>query len=340
MNRLQEEKAGHQRQVESLRRQMVEQQQQQQCQQEQQQREEVARHFADEQRRHLEEAEHQQRLDTQTTVGGNTQAGHGSAAPEEPPSYRMTDKADDAASIAWEYTPETYLQAKSLAHKRIKKARPSPPFPGGHLTTYAMMAHFDTAVDSGEKLLELVHWFDGTAKRIIISQTTRSDKNTAYAAARFQMDKLYRANVNSFQSIMNDLVKGKQIDAEDMDRHIEIYADLSEAKAVIDEMMKSKDYDRSDVVRRVLEARLSHLANRFSRRNDEQIIHTGRQLGLDDLIEEVHCWMSVLTNRGITSKPTTSKIAAAAITTEAMPSTSSYAALCAAANFFSSKATS
>ena len=147
--------------------------------------------------------------------------------------------------------------------------------------TYAMMmAHFDTAVDSGEKLLELVHWFDGTTKRIIVSQTTRSDKNATYAAARFQMDKLYRANVNSFQSIMNDLVKGKQIDAEDMDRHIEIYADLSEAKAVIDEMMKSKDYDRSDVVRRVLEARLSHLANRFWRRNDKQIIHTGRQLGL------------------------------------------------------------
>ena len=153
-----------------------------------------------------------------------------------------------------------------------------------------MMACFDAAVNSdavtaGEKLLELVNWFDGPARRIIVSQTTRSDKFAAYTTARSQMDKLFEANVNSFQLIVADLVKGKQIDAEDMDRHIEIYADLSEAKAVIDETMQSRNYDKSDIVRRVLQARLSHLANHFWRRNDEQIIHTGLQLGLDDLIE-------------------------------------------------------
>ena len=37
----------------------------------------------------------------------------------------------------------------------------------------------------------------------------------------------------SFQLIIADLVKGKQIDAEDVDRHIKIYADLCEAKAKV-----------------------------------------------------------------------------------------------------------
>ena len=46
-----------------------------------------------------------------------------------------------------------------------------------------------------------------------------------------------------------------------MDRHIDIYADLCEAKAVINKTMRTRTYDESDVVRRVLEARLAHLAN-------------------------------------------------------------------------------
>ena len=61
----------------------------------------------------------------------------------------MTEKANDTVLNAWEYTAESYLQAKTLAHKRMKKARPLPPFAGGWPTTYAMMmAWFDAAVDS------------------------------------------------------------------------------------------------------------------------------------------------------------------------------------------------
>ena len=136
---------------------------------------------------------------------------------------RMTEIANNAVSDAWEYTPESYLQAKTLVHKRMKKVHPSPPFSGRWPTTYAMMmAQFDAAVNSEavtakEKLLELVNWFDGPAKRIIVSQTTRSDKVVAYAAALLQMDKLFKININSSQLIVADLVKGKQIDPESMD---------------------------------------------------------------------------------------------------------------------------
>ena len=73
--------------------------------------------------------------------------------------------------------------------------------------------------------------------------------------------KLFKANVNLFQRIVADLVKGKQMDVENMDRHIEIYADLCGAKAVIDETMQMRTYDESDVVGRVLDARLVYLAN-------------------------------------------------------------------------------
>ena len=56
-----------------------------------------------------------------------------------------------------------------------------------------MMARFDAATESeavtaGEKLLELVHWFGGPAKRIVVAQTSRTDKVVAYATARLQMD--------------------------------------------------------------------------------------------------------------------------------------------------------
>ena len=66
---------------------------------------------------------------------------------------------------------------------------------------------------------------------------------------------------------------------------------------MIDETMKTRTYDESDVVQRVLEARLTHLANRFWRRNDEQLLFSGMQLGLDDLIMELKKWISILSNR-------------------------------------------
>ena len=131
--------------------------------------------------------------------------------------------------------------------------------------------------------------------------------------------------MNTFQIIIADLVKGKQIGEEDVEGHVEIYTDLCEAKAVIDETMKTRTYDESDVVRRVLEARLTHLANRFWRRNDEQLLFSGTQLGLDDLIMELTKWMSVLSNRGITTKAATTKIAAAAVTSGTPLPATSYA---------------
>ena len=137
--------------------------------------------------------------------------------------------------------------------------------------------------------------------------------------------KLFKANVNLFQRIVADLVKGKQMDVENMDRHIEIYANLCGAKAVIDETMQMRTYDESDVVGRVLEARLVYLANRFWRHNAKQLIYAGSQLGLEDLIIEILQYVSVFSNRGITSKPTTSKIAAVVVTSGASSSATSYA---------------
>merc|ERR1712002_550967 len=250
--------------------------------------------------------------------------------PTEPPSYHSMEKPD--ISEDWQVTPESYLQAKSLALKRMKNARPSTPFSGGKSTDYAMMmARFDAASDTkaltaGEKLLELVHWFDGPAKRIIVAQTAALDKRMAYDMARLQMDRLYKANVNTLQAIVSDLAKGEKIGEEDAGGHVEIYAELCEAKSVIDETMKLRTYDEGDVVRRVLEARLTHLANRFWRRNDEQLLLTGTQLGLSDLISEVTSWMSILSNRGIQAKPaTTSRIAATSTASGTSPPSTSYA---------------
>ena len=271
------------------------------------------------------------RRSTNTSPKRATGSGSFAASvPTEPPSYRTTEKPNIVQN--WEVTPESYLQAKTLALKRMKNARPSTPFSGGRSTVYAMMmARFDAASDTeavtaGEKLLELVHWFDGPAKRIIMAQTARFDKGIAYRTARFQMDKLFKANINTLQTIITDLAKGKQIGEEDVQGHVEIYADLCEAKSVIDETMKTRTYDEGDVVRRVLEARLTHLANRFWRKNDEQLLLTGTQLGLDDLINEVTSWVSILSNRGITAKPAmTSKIAATTATSGTPLPAASYA---------------
>ena len=194
-----------------------------------------------------------------------------------------------------------------------------------------MMARFDAASDTqavtaGEKLLELVHWFDGPAKRIIVAHTAAMDKRVAFGMARYQMDRLYKANVNTLQTIVSDLAKGKKVGEEDVQGHVEIYAELCEAKTVIDEMMKARTYDEGDVVRRVLEARLTHLANRFWRRNDEQLLLTGTQLGINDLITEVTGWMSILSSRGIQAKPAaTSRIAATTAASGTSSPSTSYA---------------
>ena len=45
------------------------------------------------------------------------------------------------------------------------------------------------------------------------------------------MDKLFRANGYSFTIVVNEIVKGMQVESEDLDGHIEIFTDLIEAKA-------------------------------------------------------------------------------------------------------------
>ncbi len=79
-------------------------------------------------------------------------------------------------------------------------------------------------------------------------QTARCDKGLAYKTARLQMDKLFKANVNTLQAIITELAKGKQIGEEDVQGQVEIYADLCEAKSVINETMKMRTYDESHVV--------------------------------------------------------------------------------------------
>ena len=74
-----------------------------------------------------------------------------------------------------------------------------------------MMACFDATVNckaimTKEKQLEMVYWFNGSARRIIVCLTMHPDKQVAYMLARTQMDKLFKANCNSFVMIVNNCI--------------------------------------------------------------------------------------------------------------------------------------
>ena len=64
----------------------------------------------------------------------------------------------------------------------------------------------------------------------------------------------------------------------------------------------NEEFDRPDVVRKVVNSRLEHYSTKFWIKDEKKIRQTGKAMSFEDLLDELQKWMVVLINRGANEK--------------------------------------
>ena len=198
---------------------------------------------------------------------------------------------------------------QDLAHRKMVDARPSAPFISGDSMEFTMvMAHFDAATDSAyisskDKLQELLHWFGGEPKKIVSNHYMSQDKDLALAMARSELESIYKENRDSFDSAVDRIVKGPQLSENDYNAHVSLYTKLREAQTIVSVSSNPNEFDRRDIIRRILNSRLIHLRTRFWREDKKSRDETGRDFGFDDFMRELNAWISILRAQGVDEEP-------------------------------------
>ena len=201
------------------------------------------------------------------------------------------------------------IQSKQMALQRAKAARPAEPFESGTSMQYSiLMSQFDAvtegdSLDAREKLLELSLWFKGYAKQIVSSYTIyRTDPEGNYAKARSKLDNLFCLHHDSFDATIEKITRGKQLAPLDYMGHLGLFAELSEAQAMVSTTGNELDFDRRDIIRKIIDSRLDHYATKFWTEDQKSVRQTGRRFTFKDLIDQIQDWMNILSNRGVNEK--------------------------------------
>ena len=242
-------------------------------------------------------------------------------------SQRLKIRYDDpmhGSYVVGELSGEAYVRMKQLALERARDARPAEKFSSGSSVEYTMhMTRFEqatnnSAMDSGERLEELLHWFAGPALKIVRNHSIKPDKAMALAAAKSELDVLFKEHRDSFTSTVKRLIKGKQIDQNDYHEHLKLYSDLREAQMMISSTGNSSEFNRRDVIQDILDHRLSHLADRFYSEDEKSTREKGIVFGFEQFMDEMQRWLTILTNKGLAAgKKPTPQVAAVATKTAA-----------------------
>ena len=91
----------------------------------------------------------------------------------------------------------------------------------------------------------------------------------------------------------------REEEAEDHDAHVNLYAELMAAFTMMDRGENTHEFDRRDVIREILDSRLSHMSTKFWEKDVKSQAENKGQLGFADLLEAVSTWLVVLTNKGV-----------------------------------------
>ena len=197
---------------------------------------------------------------------------------------------------------DNWVRVRQMDVDAMRSKRPKAPFTSGTPLEYArFMAKFEDAtnrptIQSKDKLEELAEWFSGDAERII-SSTNDEDPDVALAIAKSELDKLFKGSKDTVTAIIQSIVKGKQLDENDHGGHLKLYAELKDARAVAKATGSGTEFNRSEVAKQIVNARLSHMANRYFLNADQQLRISGRESNIDDLMKDIDSWMTVLRSK-------------------------------------------
>ena len=117
---------------------------------------------------------------------------------------------------------------------------------------------------------------------------------------KLKIGSLFKSHRDTFTATIRKITKGRQLDRNNYNGHFDLYSEMLTAHTVVQKDGRGSDFDRRDVIREVLDSRLSHLSDRFWERDDKaQSQRGGHQLGFKDLLAEVRAWLRILDNKGM-----------------------------------------
>ena len=198
---------------------------------------------------------------------------------------------------------DTFIRCKQLHVDQMRGARPSNPFSKGtpvdfsiHMKAFEKATRYPTLTDE-DRMDEIIHWFAGEAAKVVRLHQLNMNHQEAYKDVCIELDSLFRENQDSFGTTIRAITRGKPIDSNDYSNHLALYTQLREAQSVImtaGNGANANEFNRRDVIRDILNARLPHLTDRFWREDEKSKRTTGRPYAFQDLLNELQQWLSIL----------------------------------------------
>jgi len=183
----------------------------------------------------------------------------------------------------------------------MKNARPAKPFSSDDPIEYTFhMSMFEEAtnqstITSQDKLREMIYWFDGNPRNIIMYHrtNTQSTPDIAYKHAKAELDSLFKATRHTVCDMMNAITSGEQLEANDIQGHLNLYSNLRRIEAVANCIDSVGEVHREDFVINIFRNRLNHLAYQFIENQTEREKDEESFYNFDDLMKEIRDWMRI-----------------------------------------------
>ena len=221
--------------------------------------------------------------------------------------YRDNSKSDrdnncySSTKGVYEYG-DTYVRCKQMHIEQMRSARPRKLFSSGnptefslHMNAFVHATRHSTITDE-DRMDEMSHWFDGEAAKVIRLHQINQNHEQAYKEAIDELNTLFRETQDTFGITVRTITRGKPLDSNSHTEHLDLYTQLREAQSVVGRAggAASDEFNRRDIIREILNARLPHLADHYWRKDEESTRLQGKPWAFKELLDELRAWLNIL----------------------------------------------
>ena len=207
---------------------------------------------------------------------------------------------------------ELSLRMRQTSLVTAKDQRPPRKFKNGTSIQFRqLMGRFYSAAASQQgmtpkdKLIELAHWFEGTANTIIEAYISWSNAEEAYHLCMSELETMYGQEADSVIPSLQQAARGRQLVHNDYDGHCQLYANLRGCQALAKSLHTEYELNRDDILNSILENRLGHMASNIFMDRQRARRERGIRFGFDQLMLYLSDWVTHLQRQRSTSGYTT-----------------------------------
>ena len=184
----------------------------------------------------------------------------------------------------------------------MRSARPKKLFSTGNPTEFSLHmnafihATRHATITDEDRMDEMCHWFDGEAAKVVRLHQINPDHERAYKEAIQELNALFRETQDTFGTTVRTITRGEALDINSHIEHLDLYTQLREAQSVVGRAggAGSDEFNRRDIIREILNARIPHLADRFWREDEESTRMRGKPWAFNELLSELRAWINIL----------------------------------------------